>query len=112
MKVYTYCRRNGKDEIFSFIDALPNDEKAEAYKIIKNISTQGKDYLELLDTRYLREKVWEIKFRRFNRLFYMTFDMDSLYILHACKKQKNKTELKDIEKAIKRKKELLKHVPI
>ncbi len=106
MRILTYCRKSGKDEIFSFINSLPVDEKAEALKIIKNIETNGIEYLNFLETRYLREKIWEIKFRRFNRLFYIYYENTAIYILHACKKQKNKTEIKDIEKAIKRKKEI------
>ena len=41
-----------------------------------------------------------------NRIFYITVDKDNIYLLHACKKQKNKTEKKDKNIVIKRAKEL------
>ncbi|WP_288481163.1 type II toxin-antitoxin system RelE/ParE family toxin [uncultured Clostridium sp.] len=39
------------------------------------------------------------------RVFYTAFDGD-IYIIHICRKQKNKTELKDIKLAEKRAKEI------
>ena len=39
-------------------------------------------------------------------MFYVIFDSDNIYILHACKKQKNKAEKIDKNKAISRAKEL------
>ena len=39
------------------------------------------------------------------RVFYTSYDGD-IYIVHICRKQKNKTELKDIKLAEKRAKEI------
>lgn len=49
------------------------------------------------------KKIYEVYFYKHNRIFYITVDKDNIYLLHACKKQKNKTE-KNI--VIKRAKEL------
>jgi len=62
--------------------------------------------LDYLNTRQLKDKLWEIKFYNDNRLMYVVADKDNLYILHACKKQKNKAEEIDLNKAVKRAKEL------
>ena len=37
----------------------------------------------------------KFNFYKHNRIFYITVDKDNIYLLHACKKQKNKTEKKD-----------------
>ena len=34
-------------------------------------------------------------FYKHNRIFYVTVNEDEIYVLHACRKQKNKTEKKD-----------------
>ena len=36
------------------------------------------------------KKVYEVYFYKHNRIFYITVDKDNIYLLHACKKQKNK----------------------
>ena len=48
----------------------------------------------------------EVYFYKHNRIFYITVDKDNIDLLHACKKQKNKTEKKDKNIVIKRAKEL------
>ena len=51
-------------------------------------------------------KVWEVYFYKHNRIFYVTIQDTDIYLLHACKKQKNKTEKNDKDIVIKRAKEL------
>ena len=36
-------------------------------------------------------KIREVYFYKHNRIFYITVDGNDIYLLHACKKQKNKT---------------------
>lgn len=52
------------------------------------------------------KKIYEVYFRRHNRIFYITVDCNNIYLLHACRKQKNQTEKKDKNIVIKRAKEL------
>lgn len=42
-----------------------------------------------------RKKVYEVYFRKHNRIFYVTVDKENIYLLHAFQKQKNKTEKND-----------------
>lgn len=51
-------------------------------------------------------KIWEVYFRKHNRIFYVSIDRTDIYLLHTCRKQKNKTEKKDKNIVIKRAKEL------
>lgn len=58
-----------------------------------------------LDTRQLKGKLWEIKFYD-NRIMYVLYDEQNIYFLHACQKQKNKAEKFELDKAIRRAKEV------
>ena len=53
-----------------------------------------------------QKKVYEVYFQKHNRIFYITVDKDNIYLLHACRKQKNKTEKQDADIVKKRAKEL------
>jgi phage-related protein len=55
----------------------------------------------MLNTRKLYEKLWEIKISQ-NRIMYVIADADSVYFIHACKKEKGKTEKHELDKAIKK----------
>ena len=107
MKLITYCTSGGKDLIYDYIDHLPTNEAAEGYATLELIKTYGYDALDSLNTRQIKGKLWEIKFRRHNRLFYCIVEDGIIYILHACLKQKGKAEKYEIETAEKRMKEIL-----
>ncbi|MDX9888146.1 MAG: type II toxin-antitoxin system RelE/ParE family toxin [Anaerovoracaceae bacterium] len=107
MKIYFYTTSGGKNLIKEYLDGLPKSERAEGYYILETIEQNGPKYLQTLNARQLDGKLWEIKFRRHNRMFYILKNEDKLYILHACKKQKNKTENQEINKARERAKEIL-----
>lgn len=64
------------------------------------------DRIDELTIKPWQGKIWEVYFYKHNRIFYVTIENQDVYLLHACKKQKNKTELKDKNIVIKRAKEL------
>jgi phage-related protein len=105
MQVFTYTTRGDKDLIYGFINSLPTAQQTKGHEIICAIEKDGIKALEFMDTRQLRKKLYEIKFSK-NRLMYVIEDEDNMYILHACKKQKGKAEEFEINKAIKRAKNL------
>lgn len=106
MNIYDYETSGGKDVINEYLDKLPLKESAEGYRIKKSLEDEGIKALDILNTRQLRGKLWEIKFNYKNRFMYIIADADNFYILHACKKQKGKAEQFEINKAIERAKEL------
>ena len=53
-----------------------------------------------------KKKVYEGYFQKHNRIFYIAVDKENIYLLHACHKQKNKTERKDTKLVRKRASEL------
>ncbi len=106
MNVLSYCTSGGKDLIREFLDELPNRESAEGYYIIEQLEIHGLEFLKTLNTRQLEDKLWEIKYPRHNRIFYVVVDGNTIYLLHACKKQKGKAEKFELDKAKKRAKEI------
>jgi phage-related protein len=110
MNVHHYVTKGGKDLIFEYIDDLPRNEKAEGLTILERLEEEGLAALEVLNTRQLRGKLWEIKFYDSNRIMYVVADEDNMYLVHACKKQKGKAEKFELNTAIKRVKELEKEL--
>ncbi len=106
MQIHSYKTAAGKDLVIDYIENLPIKEKAEGYYIIEQLEKEGSAALEYLDTRQIRGKLWEIKFFRQNRIFYVLQDQDNIYLLHACKKQKDRAERHEVEKALARAKEI------
>jgi phage-related protein len=105
MKIIDYQTAGGKNLIKEYLSALPKIERDVGYHIRHKIVKNGLSALIELDTRQLRGELWEIKFSQ-NRIIYVIADKDSIYFLHACKKQKDKAEKFELETAIKRAKEM------
>lgn len=110
MNVWDYETNGGKDLINEYLDNLPCDESAEGYRIKQLLEDEGLSALNLLITRQLKNKLWEIKFNYKDRFMYVIADKDNFYILHACKKQKGKAEKVELNRAIKRAKELCRYL--
>ena len=104
MRIMDYTTAGGKNVIREYLDKLPNAEKTTAYDIRDMIEKDGQIALHSLKTRQLKGKLWEIKFSD-NRIMYVIKDSEHIYFLHSCKKQKNKAEKMNLEKATKRAKE-------
>ena len=96
MNIFTYQTKGGKDLVLSFLDRLTLDEQAEGYYILEMLENYSYDILHKLNTRQIQSKLWEIKFCRHNRLYYVVFNENDCYLVHACRKQKGKAELNDI----------------
>lgn len=106
MNVHHYETSGGKDLILEYIDELTKNERAEGLTILGKLENEGLEALNILNTRQLRAKLWEIKFYDDNRIMYIVADGDNMYLVHACKKQKDKAEKFELDKVIKRVKEL------
>lgn len=98
MKIHSYESSSGKDLIIEYIMNLTEDEKVDGLSVLEDMENGKTDCLVM--------KKWEVYFRKHNRIFYVTIDGTDIYLLHACRKQKNKTEKKDKNIVIKRAKEL------
>jgi phage-related protein len=103
LKLHDYQSNSGKDLIMDYLDSLTDEERADGLFIMKCM--ENNEFEKILYKRWER-KVYEVYFRKHNRIFYITVDSENIYLLHACRKQKNKTEKRDCEIVRKRAKEL------
>lgn len=103
MIVNHYCSNSGKDLILDYINSLPEDEKVDGFSVLQCLE---KDEMDKIKCKCWQKKIYEVYFFKHNRIFYIIADKNNIYLLHACRKQKNKTEKKDSKIVIKRAKEL------
>lgn len=89
--------------ILEYIKSLSDDEQVDGFSVLEYLEN---DELNKVKFKRWEKKVYEVYFYKHNRIFYVVADGDNMYLLHACKKQKNKTEKKDKKIVIKRAKEL------
>lgn len=103
MVLHDYMTASGKDLILEYINGLTEEEKIDAYSVRESMENGEFDKLNF---KRWEKKVYEVYFQRHNRIFYITADKDNIYLLHACRKQKNKTEKTDQKIVRKRASEL------
>ena len=101
MWIYNYTTSGGKNLIMEYIEKLPDALKAEVLDVRQLIREKGIEAFQLLVTRQLYKKLWEIKISQ-ERIMYVIKDQESVYFLNICKKQKGKAEKQELEKAKKR----------
>ena len=104
MEIYDYTTAGGKNLIMEHIEKLSAASRATVLDVRKLIREEGISAFDMLNTRQLYHKLWEIKISQ-ERIMYVIRDIDSVYFLHMCKKQKGKAEQKEIELARKRARE-------
>lgn len=103
MKLNYYTSKSGKNDIIEYVCSLPADERADGFTVLEALENGEFSKIKF---KQWQKKVYEVYFYKHNRIFYVTVDEGQLYILHACRKQKNKTEKRDQEIVIKRAKEV------
>jgi phage-related protein len=103
MTVHHYKTAGGKDLILDYIMSLSKPEIIDGLSVLENFEN---DELDKLNIKPWQGKVWEVYFYKHNRIFYVVIEDSDVYLLHACRKQKNKTEQNDSDTVIKRAKEL------
>lgn len=107
MKIHTYQSASGRDLIAEYIDTLAEVEQVDAFSVLQSME---KGEFDKIQFKQWQKRVYEVYFYKHNRFFYIIADGDNLYLLHACRKQKNRTEKKDKNIVIKRAKELEKEL--
>lgn len=103
MKVHSYYSSSGKDLILKYIEGLSVNERVDGYHVLECMEQDRMDELKI---KPWQGKVWEVYFYKHNRIFYVTIHRDEIYLLHSCRKQKNKTEKNDCKIVTARAKEL------
>lgn len=103
MKILSYKSASGRDIIMDYINSLQPEETADALSVLQ---CMGNNEFDKIYYKPWRGKVYEVYFRKSKRIFYITVEAHTIYIIHACQKQKGKTEKKDADIVIKRAKEI------
>lgn len=103
MILHNYLSNSGRDLIYEYVNSLPEAEKIDGYTVLQHM--EKGEFDKILFKRW-EKKVYEVYFQKNNRVFYITVDKENIYLLHSCRKQKNKTEKKDANMVRKRAKEL------
>lgn len=103
MKIHTYQSSSGRDFIREYIDSLTDAEQIDALSVFQCMEKGEFDQIQF---KQWEKRIYEVYFLKHNRLFYIIADKENLYVLHACRKQKNRTEKKDKKLVINRAKEL------
>ena len=103
MILHNYLSNSGRDLIYEYINSLPEAEKIDGYTVLQHME---KGEFDKILFKRCEKKVYEVYFQKNNRVFYITVDKENIYLLHSCRKQKNKTEKKDANIVRKRAKEL------
>lgn len=103
MQLHNYTTDSGRDLILEYLDNLPSEERDDGFAVMKCM--EDNEFNKIFFKRW-EKKIYEVYFRKSNRIFYITVDSNNIYLLHACKKQKNKTEKNDVKIVKKRAKEL------
>ena len=103
MTLHMYCTSSGRNLIMEYINSLTEGEQIDALSVLECMEKEEFDKLQF---KRWDKKVYEVYFWKHNRIFYITIDQDNIYLLHACRKQKNQTERNDKKIVIDRAKEL------
>ena len=103
MNVHGYKTAGGKNLILEYIYKLNENEKTDGLSVLKKLEEEK--FNELIIKPW-QGKISEVYFYKHNRIFYVIADGENIYLLHACRKQKNKTEQKDSEIIITRAKKI------
>ncbi len=103
-----YRTRRGDYPVVEYIKGIDDvDEKAEIDDTLQMIREHGAKYLisGSEDTKRIEQGLYEIR-KAGHRIYYIYRKGNMVYLLHACKKQKNKAEEGDKELARARRREI------
>jgi phage-related protein len=106
-KIIYYKTENGKEIVKIFIDSLNTKMKAKAFWEIGILEEKGKK-LKKPYCDYIKEGVWELRIdfaSNIARIFYFFFDGKNIILTNGFIKKTKKTPIKEIEKALKYKKD-------
>jgi len=104
MKVLYYSKANGKSPVKDYINGLNLEDRTKLLGCLKSIEDLGFDSPRV-EFRQIEAKLWEIKIKLSSgghRIFYVIAAKDTMVLLHAFKKQSQKTPKKEIAIAYKR----------
>lgn len=103
MQLHNYETSSGRDVIMEYLNKLDKTERDDGLRVMQDMQRENFDSIYY---KQWEKKVFEVYFKKHNRIFYVVVDNKDIYLLHACDKQKNKTEKKNAKIVRQRAKEL------
>ena len=92
MVLHKYLSDSGKDLIMAYIDSLPEEERVDGLSVLECMENGEFDKIQF---KRWDKKIYEVYFRKHNRIFYITVDSNNIYYMLAESgriRQKRKTE--------------------
>jgi phage-related protein len=111
MKIDFYLTSSGRNVIDEFVQGLTPQDQGRFVDVYKGIQAHGLEF-PTVQFRQLQGKLWEIKYSAPGgkyRIAYVLMDADRMVWLHMFKKKTPKTAKNDLDLAIRRMEEVLKH---
>lgn len=105
MKIIYFRQQSGREPVRDYICALSKKDAAQVLAALADIEEHGLDNT-VINLKPIDGKLWEIKLSA-HRIFYVVLTGPMMVLLHAFKKEGQKTPLKDRELAKKRMKLVL-----
>ena len=100
MVIAFYQTQSGRSPVVDYLRKLPLDERVEIDAVIEDLTVHGID-APLVSMRHIIGKLWELRIFQ-TRIFYVMVKSNRMVLLHAYKKQGQKSPKNEIETARKR----------
>ena len=109
MELKFFITKDGKQPVLEFIRSLEKPDRTKIYGCLDSVEMLGFE-TPRVEFRQIEGKLWEIKIKTVSggyRIFYISIHHNILVLLHAFKKQSQKTPPKEIKTAKNRLKEVI-----
>lgn len=103
-KIEFYATADGKELLADFLDSLPPKHQAKAFREIDLLEEYGNALKEPY-VKHIEGEIWELRIKfssDISRIFYFTWNAETIVLLHGFVKKTQKTPRSEIETAEKR----------
>ena len=103
-RIEFYTTAEGKEVVAEFLDSLPEKHQAKAFREIDLLEEFGNALKEPY-VKHIEGEIWELRIRfssDISRIFYFTWNTETIVLLHGFLKKTQKTPRSEIEMAKKR----------
>lgn len=103
-KIEFFAAADGKEVMAEFLDSLPPKHQAKAFREIDLLERFGSSLKEPY-VKHIDGEIWELRIRfssDISRIFYFTWNFNTIVLLHGFVKKTQKTPRGEIETAQKR----------
>lgn len=92
MKAYFFLRQNGRSPVEEYLEAISDMRQVAAIQTVIEKVVQAEGRLPRPYAAHVGGKIWELRTRFGNRVFYCIFDGSSLILLDGYTKKRDRIE--------------------